>query len=132
MLGWMRDCCDMLWVLLLASRGADDVLVPFTACSPPASHHLGLTQASWAQQHSKLSCSSSHRPAVALRNELPSTTLLIPVSGKASGSCWRTKKYGYTQNSVTQAERNCCKQDLGLSSNGSKQPPLPLSFQSQT
>lgn len=87
--------------MLLASRGADDVLMPFTACPPPASHHLRSLHGHCSTQRS-----ASHHPiSVALRNELPSTTLLISVSGKASGSCWRTKKYGCTQNSVTQAEK---------------------------
>lgn len=85
----------------MASRGADDVLVPFSACPPPAFRHLGITLVSWALQHPKIRYASSHSPAMGPRNELPSTTLLIPVertSGKASGSCWRTKKYGCTQN----------------------------------
>lgn len=61
----------------------------------------GLTLVLWALQHPKIRYSSSHRPAVGPRNELPSTALLIPVertSGRASGSCWRTKKYDCTWN----------------------------------
>lgn len=62
---------------------------------------LSVTRGSpWFRGHCNTQKSDSHQPiALGLRNELRSSAPLIPVkrtSGKASGSCWRTEKYGCT------------------------------------
>lgn len=80
--------------------------------APPSCLLSPGAQPSWF--HPKIRYSSSRGPAVGPRNELPSTTLLIPAertSGRASGLCWRTKKYGCTRNKfLLQKQRGCCQQ----------------------